>query len=140
MQIPPISETTIFISICFGLISSYLAYKRRKNPYLWFFIGFFLGALGFFAIILFSNFKKKAPKKKRISVLTLEGPQDKMWFYLDDSHNQIGPLSFQSMKDKVKEGSLQKQSFVWYEGLASWKKLEELLKVRMMPQDSEQIK
>lgn len=127
---PTVTPTTLLIAALFGLISSFVAFKRGKNPYLWFFLGFLLGALGIFAVILLSDFaKKRKPRKKRLSSLILDGPQDKLWFYLDATHQQIGPISYQSIGENLKQGIINPQTFVWHENLSSWKKIEELLKI-----------
>ena len=125
---PTVTPTTILIAALFGLISSYVAFKRKKNPYLWFFIGFLLGALGIFAVIFLSDFAKKRKTKKRLTRLIFDGPQDKLWFYLDAEHKQVGPISFQSLGENLRQGIINSQTFVWHENLNSWKKIEEFLK------------
>lgn len=127
---PTINPTTLLIAVLFGFISSFVAFKRGKNPYLWFFLGALLGALGIFAVILLSDFaKKRKPRKKRAPALVLDGPQDKLWFYLDETHQQVGPISYQSVGENLRKGVINPQTFVWHENLSSWKKIEELLKV-----------
>jgi len=114
-----------------GIISAYLAYRRGKNPILWFFIGAVLGLIGVFAIFFWTKPRKQPaplpmapPPEPR-----LIGPADKFWYFLDGSHAQVGPVSYQRMKSHWKEGTLSPTTFVWHEELPDWKPLQELIEM-----------
>ena len=125
-----------FISaIIFGLLTAYFSYKRKKNPYLWFLIGFFLGIVGLFAI-LYSPSRGKTRRAKRGKSPTkqpqerllpsLPGPLDKFWYYLDPAHNQVGPMSHSAITKALHQGQISKATYVWNEEMSEWKKLEDL--------------
>lgn len=118
-----ISPFFLIISSLYGMISGYLAYKRKKNPYLWFFIGFFLGLVG----IAFFFLPKKKAVAKRIPEIILRGPSDKAWFYLDSSHKQTGPISYSAIANAFSQKLISLDTFVWHENLSEWKKLEDFI-------------
>lgn len=122
------SPTMLIMAAVIGTISAYLAFKREKNPYLWFAIGFLFGIFGIFAMFFASSSKKKplaAPKQPSFSI---EGPSDKFWYYLDPAHNQQGPMSKDAITLAWKAGKLNPSTFVWHEELPEWKPLKESLK------------
>ena len=43
-------STTLLVSSAAGLISGYLAYRRGKNPILWFLVGALFGLFGVFGL------------------------------------------------------------------------------------------
>lgn len=127
-----ITPATIVSAVLFGLISTYFAIRRKRNPYLWFTIGFFFGMLGLFAIFL-SPQRRKAPKKKapiptpqEKPLPILPGPLDKFWYYLDPSHQQVGPMSHSAITKALREGLISQATYVWNEDMSEWKKVEEL--------------
>ena len=123
-------------AIIFGLLTAYLSYKRKKDPYLWFLIGFFLGIVGLFAILyLPSRRKSRRAKKGGIAVKqpqerplpSLPGPLDKFWYYLDPTHNQVGPMSHNAITKALHQGQISKTTYVWNEEMIEWKKLKDLI-------------
>ena len=121
------------LSISIGLLSAYLAAKRDKNPYVWFFIGIFCGLLG--VITMFFAFPKKQKKKsptvqEPVFEEILIGPSDKFWYYLDVSHVQKGPMSFSALSKAWKQGTITPQTFVWQEEFPDWKPLQECIQKR----------
>ncbi|MES2272677.1 MAG: DUF4339 domain-containing protein [Chlamydiota bacterium] len=125
-------NTYALIGACLiGALSSYLAYRRGKNPYLWFFIGFLFGIFGIMAIF-FAPSKKKIPtlppELKDEPILTISGPKDKFWYYLDSAHQKQGPMSYNALTFQWKEGKVDLSTFVWNEELVDWKPLQELVK------------
>lgn len=129
---PRLTPTSIIIGIIFGMIAGYLAFQRKRNPYLWFFLGFTFGIFGIFALI-FSPKKKRGrkrgqtTKRKEPPELLVGGPVDKFWFYLDPSHKQVGPVSHSTIAKAFHQGQISKTTYVWHENLNEWKKLEELI-------------
>ncbi len=108
-----------------GSLAAYVAIKKKYNPYLWFFIGFFFGIWGIFPIF-FLNFKRKAKPISRPPLLFPRGPIDKFWYYLDASHNQVGPLSHQAISKALGEGIISDNTYVWNEEMTDWKLLKDL--------------
>lgn len=117
----------------FGAISAYMAHRRERNPYVWFFAGFVFGIFGALAIFF-------APPKKKPSVSlalepamgetilpTIQGPKDKFWYYLDPSNQQQGPMSYSALNSAWKEGKVSLSTFVWNEDFSDWKILKDIL-------------
>lgn len=126
----PLSPLHLASAVAFGAFSAYFAYKRGRNPYKWFFIGFFFGLLGLFAAVLFlPSSKKKIPAS--IAVIKPQprilGPSDKFWYYLDPQHKQVGPISYSALSDFLKKGSILPTTYVWNEDMDDWKILKELV-------------
>lgn len=119
---------TLASGIFCGAISGYLAHRDKKNPYLWFFAGFLFGLLGVF-FLFYLSFSKKKKNQEKSPIPILRGPQDKFWYYLDQSHNQVGPVSYNTILESIHGGKLSKKSYVWNETEADWKRLGEFLEI-----------
>ncbi|HSX13517.1 MAG TPA: DUF4339 domain-containing protein [Chlamydiales bacterium] len=119
-----INPTFFILSSIYGMISGYLAYRRQKNPYLWFLIGFCFGLIGI-AFFLIPQ-KKRNARIKQEPIMVLHGPTDKLWFYLDPTHQQVGPMSYNGILKAFSEKTISKETYVWHENLTEWKKLSEL--------------
>lgn len=124
----PISPLMVVSAVVIGGVSAYLAYKRGRNPYAWFAIGFFFGIFGIFAIFFASGKKKPIPIPKLEPVLTIQGPTDKFWYYLDPLNQQQGPMSRDAITIAWKEGKVDLSTFVWHEEMTDWKPLKDTLK------------
>ncbi|MBM3201000.1 MAG: DUF4339 domain-containing protein [Chlamydiae bacterium] len=129
----------VFIWFCLGCISAYVAHKKKKNPYLWFFIGFFLGLIGL--IILFLT-----PQKKEVSAPSLvmasaypspATPEDfpaeiampktriptnpKIhWYYIDSHKVSQGPLNLDQIKCAYTKGVINASTLIWNEEIENW--------------------
>lgn len=126
-----ISPATLIMAVVFGMTASYLASRKKWNPYLWFFLGFIFGIVGLFAVFMVPPKKKvrrRAPAPKRTETPTpvLQGPSDKFWFYLDASHAQVGPISYNAIVKALHQGQISKTTYVWHENLTDWKKASDL--------------
>lgn len=119
-----ISPASIVMSTLMGLISGYIAYRQKKSPYIWFFVGFCLGFLGLCFLMLLKP-KKVIRKEKTIPVL--QGPSDKLWFYLDPTHQQVGPISYGAIAKAFTQGIISQNTYIWHEDLTEWKTLKEFL-------------
>lgn len=114
-----------------GSLSAYLAHKSGKNPLKWLAIG---AALGFFGIlpIFFMSMKKPARASKtrvpRVKFYMISGPADKFWYYLDQSQNQFGPMSYTALTNAWKERKIDGSNYVWHEDLPEWKPLQHFIK------------
>ncbi len=116
----------LFSGFIMGSIAAYIAHKRDKNPYLWFFIGFFFGIVGIFAIF-WANQKKPNKSNPRVPQAVIQGPKDKFWYYLDVSQERQGPVSYSAMMTNLKTGKLNESTLVWHEDLSDWKELKGLI-------------
>lgn len=125
--------TALIASFIIGVLSSYIAFKRGRNPYLWFAVGFIFGLFGIMAIFFAPLAKKKrvaAPRPKPQPYI--HGPTDKFWYYVDELRTQQGPVSHHALSKAWKEGKLQPSSLVWHENLENWKPLQEMIRLTPM--------
>lgn len=109
-----------------GLTASHFAKKRGRSAYLWFWIGFCFQILGVLAVFLVP--KRKKPPSPPSPTLMIEKNDAwlKMWYYLDLSHSQQGPIEFPDLIQKWKVQEIALSSYVWGEGMKEWKQLTEL--------------
>lgn len=122
-----ISPLMICMGILMGLISAYLAYRRDRNPYLWFTIGFLFGLIGVFTAFFGSSKKKNTKPQPSPPILNIIGPTDKFWYYVDSQNQQQGPLSHGALVNAWKQGKLLPSTYVWNETMSDWKPLNEMI-------------
>jgi hypothetical protein len=125
------TTTALLIGTFIGLAAAYVAHRKKRNPYLWFFVGFFFGLFGLFFFIFLPQ-KKKTPKKTAPQPF-ISGPSDKFWYFLDKSNEQVGPMSYIALSKHWKEGEIGQSTFIWHEDLTDWKPLEDLIRMREAP-------
>ena len=119
--------------IVLGVLTGYCAQRRGRDPVIWFFIGVLFGIFGLIALFLMPA---TAPENAVIPVkdAPLEFPKEepkienlgKEWFILDQEHKQQGPMSFQFLKAKWGESSINPTTFVWSDGMTEWKRIRDL--------------
>ena len=120
--------------LCIGALTAYFAHQKRgRSPVVWFFIGFFFGLLGLLALFLLP---KKIPSEPSSSTITIEIKKEdnhdthpmtkQLWYFLDETGKQIGPMSFHALKTKYTQGNLSKSSYVWNAELEQWEILSQL--------------
>lgn len=117
----------LFFSLCTGSLAAYFAYRRRKNPLVWFVIGFLFGCLGIVALFI-GPFVKKTQERPKKPEPVLEGPTDCFWYYLDELQQQRGPMSFDALKQAWKRGEVLSATYVWHEHLTEWLPLQEFIR------------
>lgn len=134
-----------------GTICAYIARNRNRNPYIWFFVGLFLGIFGLIILFIIPTKKQEelAPilSSSQLSNPPLphfettmnaqgsssESPEHAMtknlWYYLDDENKQYGPMSFFAFKQAWENDQIKSSTFVWSEEMENWKPLEELQEI-----------
>ncbi|HSX25648.1 MAG TPA: DUF4339 domain-containing protein [Chlamydiales bacterium] len=127
MSLPPLSAAALFGGIIIGALSAYLAYRRGKNPYLWFGLGFLFGIFGLL-FLFFTPKKKEVPVQEEAPLPTIQGPSNKFWYYLDPAQQQQGPMSLDALTAAWREGKIELSTYVWHEDLTDWKPLQEIIK------------
>lgn len=132
-MIQEISPMFLAVCGCMGLLSAYIAARRGKDPYFWFFIGAIFGLLGTLTLFFLSPAKKKPKKPALIIESFIEGPAQKFWYYLDPSHQKIGPMSLAALTKAWKNGTISQTTFIWHEELSDWKPLEQCIQTREVP-------
>ena len=122
----------ILLAFCTGSLAAYLAYKRGRNLYIWFAVGFFFGLLGamtiFFAPKRNKGTPSEPPKSQPVESPIIQGPSGKFWYYVDRANQQTGPMSLDALTAAWKEGKIFLTTYVWHEELPDWKPLQDLLK------------
>ncbi len=128
----PFSSAALIGGAIMGLLTSYIAYRRGRNLYLWFAIGFLFGIFGVMGIFFATRNKKKeipiASEPVPVPQPIIVGPIDKFWYYLDPAHVQQGPMSHDALTSAWREGKITPNTYVWHEDLSDWKPLQELVK------------
>ncbi len=124
---------TIGLWFILGAACGYLALKKGRNPYVWFFIGLIFGLLGILALYIISFRARKKEPEVEIPIKITEINQEpllpgvqKVWYYLDKNHQQCGPISFQSLQNEITIGEIAASSYVWNEEMENWKQIKDL--------------
>ena len=128
MSLPPLSAAALFGGILIGSLSAYLAYRRERNPYLWFGIGFLFGIFGILFLFFSPSRKKKEVPVEAAPLPTIQGPSNKFWYYLDPAQQQQGPMSLDALTTAWREGKIDLSTYIWHEDLSDWKPLQEMVK------------
>lgn len=116
--------TLLAISCGMGLISAYFARRQgRPNPFFWFWVGFFLGAMGMVGLFLGRRKPKveEAPKP----LPALKGPAT--WYYIDPDRQQRGPISREGLLKELQSGKIAPTTLVWHEEITEWQPLQNFL-------------
>ncbi|MBM3191285.1 MAG: DUF4339 domain-containing protein [Chlamydiae bacterium] len=115
--------------LCIGALTAYLAHhKRGRSPLWWFFLGFFFGLMALLTLYLLPKKTPETPAEQ----LPPEKPTilppmtNRLWYFLDNQDNPVGPMSFSALKNKYTQGYLSKDSLVWNEELEKWTPLSDL--------------
>ncbi len=143
------SNTQLFISFIFLLIiaslTAYYADKKGRNSTAWFILGLLFSV--FATLILFFlpslkpenteasiGFPSVTPPKSSIPIppKQLTSPEaNKLWYYLDQNHQQYGPVSLIALKDLWDTGQLELNSYIWSEGMPQWEKIDNLPEIKI---------
>ncbi|MCE2982428.1 MAG: DUF4339 domain-containing protein [Parachlamydia sp.] len=130
---------SFIILLIIASITAYYADRKGRSFTGWFILGVLLGI--FAPLILFFlpsynqnkegegtlNYKPviAADKSSPPPVPHLDS-DEKLWYYLDADHKQMGPVSVVALRDLWNRGLLELTSYVWSEGMVQWSKVEEL--------------
>ena len=119
-----------FIATLMGILSAFLAKKRGRHPYGWFFIGFLLGLIGIALLYLLPKIKPQdtdTPQpRERKAPIPPKIIEDKLWYYLDSKHKQHGPVGQSFLVNELRGKRLSEHTYVWNEDLTEWKKVKDL--------------
>jgi hypothetical protein len=124
----------LLASTAFGLLSAYFAQKRGLNPRSWFWLGFLLGLFGVVSFFFLPSANKRRGRTRRLKTPVrpapqpyLMGPQDKLWYYADETQGQVGPMSFRALDEAWKSGKCPPHAFVWHEEMPDWRPIKEVI-------------
>ena len=124
--------------ILIATFTAYFANQKGRNPFTWFGLGFFFGIFGLIILYFLPNLHSTGPAmalSKPAPSLNPPAPiieiertadEDKLWYYLDKDHAQMGPVSVIALRDLWNRGLLNSESLVWSEGMDEWQKVEAL--------------
>lgn len=125
------TQLMLFMTLVMGGAAAYLAKQRKKDPFLWFFIGSFFGLLGVLYLYFFAKSPKKDPEtavQTPPTPIKLAPPaSQKYWYYLNPENQQFGPMSYDALNQAWKEGKISVETYVWNEDLENWKLFGELI-------------
>lgn len=147
---PSHSDPDVLLSFILLLIiasaTAYYASKKGRNPLLWFIIGVLLGVFAPL-ILLFLSWMQSDQKNGESPGMTVSNPdpslqnlpqiplevdpaaneiENKLWYYLDQHHEQMGPVSVIALRDLWNHGQLELNSYVWSDGMDQWQKVDNL--------------
>ncbi len=121
--------------VLIGYITSRQAVRRGRNPAFWFFIGMIFGVFGLLTLLLLPGPMSKHESQKTIATPAPSQPltppdeiQGKIWYYLDNEHQQQGPMSFDKLKDNWQKQAISEHTLIWNESLDEWKTIKEIIK------------
>ena len=143
---------SFILLIIIAIFTSYYAGSQGRNSLKWFVIGLLLGILA--PLILFFLPPVKKEKSGSFPSMTISPPdpslahlphavlssedlkikeeENKLWFYLDQNHEQVGPVSVVALRELWNRGKLELNQYVWSEGMEQWKKVEDLPELRVV--------
>lgn len=124
---------TILMSMVLALGCSQLAKKRNRDPMIWFISGLIFGI---FALIILLFMPMRRPpvaihqKSPPPPLLTLLQPDHvgKLWYFIDENKNQLGPMSFEALSRAWKEGKIRDKTYVWNEAMENWQPFQDIIK------------
>lgn len=133
------------IWLVLGASTAFLANQRGRDPLLWslalltmslFGLPFALMGLAFLYFLPVKD-EEDVPEKHEFedsrslhsSELPLAQILSSSWYYYDSLRRQHGPLSFQELQQAWKKGEINKESYVWADGIVGWKKVYNLPEV-----------
>jgi len=131
----------LFVQISFALISSFVAHKRSRNPYIWFCAGLFFSFLALMALLILppvdggkeDDLELTEDLKEIQELETVEEPEEelpssvdnRLWYYLDENGKQVGPMTLQALINEWIDKKVKENTFVWNEEMSDWKPLRE---------------
>lgn len=130
--------TYIPAALVAGAVTAFAARRMGRNPFLWFFIGAFFGLLlaGGALFLLYKFPTKNRPAHSKSSTGDLPAGiknetlplffEKNEWYYLNESHQQQGPVPFASLKTSWKQGNIVEKTYVWSLGMEAWRVIREL--------------
>ena len=119
----------VVLNIMIAFMTSRLAERRGRSSANWFLYGVLFGLFATATLFILSPLTpqekpsriRKIAEKDAPSGSSSDNPfENKEWYYLNDDAQQIGPLSFTSLRQVWNSGELNPTSYVWTEGMIEW--------------------
>ncbi|MDR2539789.1 MAG: DUF4339 domain-containing protein [Chlamydiales bacterium] len=121
----------ITISLFWGWITARSARKKGLNPRSWYIAGVLFCALAFI-VVLFQNkknLKTPDPVHKPELIPIHPSQRENLWYYLDETGKQFGPINFQTLANTWEDKKIQEEPYVWNKDLKDWKKFKETIQI-----------
>lgn len=137
----------IFLLLLIALFTAYYAHLKGKNPMIWFLLGILLGIFAPMILLIFYSDSKK-DESDQTPTMSVSNPdpslqqlstrpsseldaksleaETKLWYYLDQDHQQMGPVSVVALRELWNRGQLELTNYVWSEGMEQWQKVDQL--------------
>ena len=127
----------LVLLVAIASFTAYYANRRGREPLLWFAIGLLLGIFSPLILLLLPVVKKEngdsprvdSPPESQDNEKVAEGmmpEEDRLWYYLDQQHQQFGPVSIVALRALWNRGRLELTHYVWTEGMEKWEKVENM--------------
>jgi len=143
------TDTNLLLSFILLLViasfTSYYANSKGRNPIIWFILGLLLGIFAPLILLFLAKVKPEGNGYPTMTVSTpdpnlahlptppstpaelkLQEEENKLWYYLDKDHQQIGPVSMVALRELWNRGQLDLNQYVWSEGMEKWEKVDSL--------------
>ena len=136
---------SLVVLLIIASLTAYYANRKGRNPLKWFFLGVLLGIFAPLILLFLSEFKGNSDKEVEEPTMTISNPspslagevevssqyeageeENKLWYYLDEAHEQMGPVSVVALRELWSRGSLRLDSYVWSTGMEQWERVEDL--------------
>lgn len=146
-QTDPNMLLSFILLLIIASLTAYYASRKGRNPLLWFIIGILLGIFAPL-ILLFFPAVKNSVTGNGMPTMTVSPPdhthqqlpqppptpaelkrqeeEEKLWYYLDQNHQQVGPVSIVALRELWHRGQLELNNYVWTDGMEQWEKVDNL--------------
>jgi hypothetical protein len=131
-------------------LTAYYANRKGRNPLLWFIIGILFGIFAPLILYFFPPVNQRS--NNGLPTMTVSPPDpslqhlpeappteaelrdreedNRLWYYLDENHEQIGPVSMIALRELWNRGQLELNSYVWSLGMDKWEKVDRLSELK----------
>lgn len=128
----------IIFWLAMGAATAYFANQRGRDPLVWFMLGMLLGFFGLLLLFVLPAVAEEEPvQEAEYALLDQKGEGQpgilqghefmlKDWYYYDGERNQQGPVRFERLSSLWQDGKINEETYIWAEGLDSWKRLDEV--------------
>ena len=112
-----------------GLICAWIAPKKGRHPVIWFALGVLFSVFAVGLLLVLPPVKKHKVQPKPTIIPMNSEVFNRVWFYLDQTNAQQGPVDFIHIAKSFSEKQLSKQSYVWAEGMENWEQINDIPEV-----------
>jgi hypothetical protein len=146
-QTDPNMLLSFILLLIIASLTAYYASRKGRNPLLWFIIGILLGIFAPLILLFFPAVKNNVTDNG-MPTMTVSPPdhahqqlsqppptpaelkrqqeEEKLWYYLDQNHQQVGPVSVVALRELWHRGQLELNNYVWTDGMEQWEKVDNL--------------